>query len=171
MTGPILRPYASTDAEEVLALNQSHLDGVGPLDPKRQEWLVSIADACLVVEDAGAVVGFVMTFGPDTDYDSRNYRWFRERYERFGYLDRVVVADTHQRRGLGRMMYDAVEPAVLGEGGHGRMALEVYVEPPNVGSLAFHAARGYAEVGRLPQDNGKLVTMLVKEAHPGPRHR
>jgi predicted GNAT superfamily acetyltransferase len=171
MTAPILRPYATGDAAEVLALNQSHLDGVGPLDPQRQEWLVSMADECLVVEDAGAVVGFVVTFGPDTDYDSRNYRWFCERYARFGYLDRVVVADSHQRRGLGRMMYDAVEPAVLGDGGHGRMALEVYVEPPNVGSLAFHAARGYTEVGRLPQDNGKVVTMLVKESRPRPAGR
>jgi predicted GNAT superfamily acetyltransferase len=166
MTAPILRPYATGDAAAVLALNQSHLDGVGPLDPQRQEWLVGMSEECLVVEDAGAVVGFVLTFGPDTDYDSRNYRWFRERYDSFSYLDRVVVADSHQRRGLGRMMYDAVEPAVLGEAGHGRMALEVYVEPPNVGSLAFHAARGYAEVGRLPQDNGKVVTMLVKESQP-----
>jgi predicted GNAT superfamily acetyltransferase len=163
MTSPTLRPYAPGDASAVLALNQSHLDGVGPLDPHRQAWLVGLTDACLVAEDAGTVVGFVMTLGPDTEYDSPNYRWFKERYDRFGYLDRVVVADTHHRRGVGRMMYEAVEQPVLSEGGHGRMALEVYVEPPNVASLAFHAARGYVEVGRLAQDNGKVVAMLVKD--------
>jgi predicted GNAT superfamily acetyltransferase len=32
-----------------------------------------------------------------------------------------------------------------------------------VASLAFHAARGYVEVGRLLQTNGKTCSMLVKE--------
>jgi predicted GNAT superfamily acetyltransferase len=155
-----LRPYTEADAAAVLELNQSHLDGVGPLDLERQAWLVSLTDACLVVEDDGAVVGFVMTLAPGTAYDSANYAWFGERYDTFGYLDRVVVADSHQRRGLGRMLYDAVEDLARPRG---RMALEVYAEPPNVASLAFHAARGYVEVGRLPQSNGKVAAMLVKE--------
>ncbi|MEJ7757443.1 MAG: hypothetical protein WKF83_15050 [Nocardioidaceae bacterium] len=45
---------------------------------------------------------------------------------------------------------------------HGQMALEVYAEPPNEVSLAFHAARGYTEVGRSTQDNGKVSAMFVK---------
>jgi len=43
------------------------------------------------------------------------------------------------------------------------MALEVYAEPPNVGSLAFHAAREYVEVGRRVQANGKVAAMFVKQ--------
>jgi predicted GNAT superfamily acetyltransferase len=38
----------------------------------------------------------------------------------------------------------------------------VYAEPPNAGSLAFHAARGYVEIGRLEQAGGKVAAMLVK---------
>lgn len=160
MTSPTVRPYEPRHAGQVLALNQSHLDAVGPLNAARQDWLVGMTEACLVVEDGEALAGFVMTLPPGTAYDSPNYRWFSERYDSFSYLDRVVVAASHQRRGIGHLLYDAVEATARPRG---RMALEVYAEPPNVGSLAFHAARGYVEVGRTTQANGKVCAMFVKE--------
>ncbi|MGI8614798.1 MAG: GNAT family N-acetyltransferase [Nocardioidaceae bacterium] len=162
--GVRLRAYATSDADAVLALNQSHLDAVGPLDPDRLEWLLGLADACLVAEDAGELVGFAVTFAPGSAYDSVNYRWFSDRHTQFGYLDRVVVAPTHRRRGIGNQIYDAAEAAARPRG---RLALEVYAEPPNVGSLAFHAARGFVEVGRLAQADGKVCAMLCKKLGDG----
>ncbi len=38
-------------------------------------------------------------------YDSVNYRWFAERYERFLYVDRVVVAAAQHGRGFGLAQY------------------------------------------------------------------
>ena len=180
MTAAVLRPYAPRDADTVLSLNQSHLDSVGPLDAQRLQWLVGLTDACLVavVDEATpsamvtgqpptndtptseTVVGYVMVLPPGTAYDSPNYRWFSERYDSFSYLDRVVVAEAYQRRGIGRLLYDAVEARARERG---RMTLEVYADPPNITSLAFHAARGYLEVGRLTQTNGKTCAMFVKE--------
>ena len=158
-----LRPYDERDGATVLALNQSNLDGVGPLDPDRLNWLVGMADQALVADDDGTVAGYALVFGPDTDYDSTNYRWFVERFADFGYLDRIVVAPTHRRRGIGNQLYDAAED---GARTRGQLVCEVYVEPPNEASLAFHAARGYTEVGRLPQANGKTCTMLAKRLPP-----
>jgi predicted GNAT superfamily acetyltransferase len=43
----------------------------------------------------------------------------------------------------------------------------VYVDPPNEASLEFHGRRGYVEVGRLLQDNGKTVVLLVKNGDLG----
>lgn len=159
MTGPTLRPYLPGDAGAVLALNQSHLDAVGPLDVGRQAWLMSLAD-CLIADVAGDVAGFVVTLAPGTAYDSANYRWFEAAYDDFAYLDRVVVSDAHQRRGIGSLLYHAVEERARTRG---RMTLEVYAEPPNVASLTFHAARGYVEVGRLVQGNGTVAAMFAKE--------
>lgn len=160
MTRLTLRPYVATDAGAVLALNQDHLDAVGPLDAVRQAWLMSLADTCLVADAGGEVAGFVVTVAPGTAYDSPNYRWFEAAYADFAYLDRVVVSEAHQRRGIGSLIYDAVEEQARRRG---RVTLEVYAEPPNVGSLAFHAARGYVEVGRLAQGNGKVAAMFAKE--------
>lgn len=154
-----LREYDAGDAEAVLALNQSHLDAVGPLDTERLAWLATIAERVLVAEDAGTIAGFLVLVGPDAAYDSPNYGWFVDRERSFLYLDRVVVAPTHRRRGVGTTLYAAAEDLAVP---YGAMALEVYAVPPNEGSLAFHAARGYAEMGRLEQSNGKTAAMLVK---------
>lgn len=155
-----LREYdAGLDAEAVLALNQSHLDAVGPLDAARLTELVELAERVLVADDAGTVAGFVVLIGPDTAYDSPNYRWFVAQQPSFLYLDRVVIAPTHRRRKVGTALYAAAEELAAP---YGAMALEVYVVPPNEGSLAFHAGRGYVEAGRLEQHNGKTAAMLVK---------
>ena len=53
-------------------------------------------------------------------------------------------------------MYDALEGAARPRG---RMLLEVSSEPPNRASLAFHAARGYREVGRLRHDHHEVVLL------------
>ena len=155
-----LRAYEPADAEAVLALNQANLDAVGGLDAERLRWLISMADTCLLADDAGALAGFTITLTPGTGYDSANYRWFTERFDDFLYLDRVVVAPPYRRAGVGTLIYDAAEARAHGRG---RMTLEVNVDPPNEPSLAFHRRRGYVEVGRLEQAPGKTCSMLVKE--------
>jgi hypothetical protein len=161
-----LREYDPRDAEQVLALNQSNLDAVGPLDEERLPWLVDLADQVLVADDDGTVAGFVVLVCPGSAYDSPNYRWHSERRTSL-YLDRVVVAPTHRRRGLGTLLYDAAEERAVP---YGAMTLEVYAEPPNQGSLDFHAQRGYVEVGRLEQSGGKVAAMLVKVLEPDSAH-
>lgn len=167
-----LRPYDPADADAVHALNQGALDGVGPLDRAGLDRLVGQADEVAVVAgpdgtddpDAdgldGPVAGFALVLRPGAEYASRNYAWFAERFADFHYLDRVVVAPTHRRRGVATMLYDHLEAAAHDAG---RLTCEVYSEPPNVVSLAFHAGRGYVEIGQLAQDNGKTCSMLVKQ--------
>ena len=155
-----LRPYESTDADAVLALNQANLDAVGWLDAERLEWLVGLADSSLVAADDDVLAGFAITLAPGTAYDSLNYAWFAQRYDEFSYLDRIVVAPAYRRSGVGSLIYDAAEGQARRQG---RLTAEVYVKPPNEPSLAFHRRRGYAEVGRLEQANGKTCSMLAKE--------
>jgi predicted GNAT superfamily acetyltransferase len=155
-----LRPYQPGDAEAVLALNQANLDAVGWLDAERLAWLTGMAEACLIADAGGALAGFAVVLAPGTAYDSANYRWFGERFDDFAYLDRIVVAPAYRRTGVGTVIYDAAEEQAHN---HGRMTLEVNVDPPNEPSLAFHERRGYGEVGRLRQGNGKTCGMLVKQ--------
>ncbi len=157
---PTLRPITDTDVPAVLALNHRFVEVLSPLDAERLAWLVGLADRAEVLEVDDQVAGFVVTFGPGSDYDSENYRWFSERFgSDFYYLDRIVVAEHLRRRGLAGFVYEAMEAAAQE---YGRMALEVNVDPPNHGSLAFHATRGYAEVGRLGEP-GHVVGLMVKE--------
>jgi predicted GNAT superfamily acetyltransferase len=156
----VLRPITPADHPAVLAWNEQHVELLSPLDEERLVTLLGLSDLGSVITDAGSDLGFVLTFGPDSAYDSPNFRWFAERYERFYYLDRVVVDPSARRTGLGTRVYDEIEDRARQMGPV--MCLEVNLDPPNEPSLAFHRRRGYAEVGR-DDATGHLVSLLVKE--------
>ncbi len=155
---PLLRPLRDTDVGPVLALNARNVEALAPMDEARLHELRGLADRFDVLELDGSFAGFVVTFPPGTPYDSENYRWFAERHAQFCYLDRIVLHEDVRRRGLGTFVYDEVETAARGRG---RLALEVNLVPRNAGSLAFHAKRGYVEVGRLG-DEQHLVALMEK---------
>ena len=146
----------------VLTLNQANLDGVGPLDDDRLRWLLEMAsaDGQALVADDGEIAGFAMVFEPDTDYDSSNYRWFVERFDAFGYLDRIVVAPTHRRRGMGTLLYDAAEDGARAPAGWSARSTS---SRPTWRRWRSTNDRGYVEVGRVLQANGKTCVMLEKD--------
>ena len=154
-----LRPITDYDAADVLALNEAEVEMLAPMDERRFSELRELAHRFDVVEVDGAFGGFVITFAPGSAYDSENYRWFGDRHrDRFYYLDRFVLLDAQRRRGIGGRVYDEVEREAAG---FGPMTLEVNLVPRNDASLAFHAARGYVEVGRLG-DPAHRVSLLEK---------
>ena len=155
----LLRPVPEPDHDEVLALNLAEVVKLAPMDRPRLLELQGWADRFDVIEVEGAFGGFVVTVAPGTAYDSENYTWFGERYDSVYYLDRVVLHPHARRRGVGRRVYDELETVAAD---YGRLTLEVNLEPPNEASLAFHTARGYAEVGRLG-DPDHLVSLMTKE--------
>jgi hypothetical protein len=147
------------DLRNVLALNAANVEMLAPMDADRFRRLREWSDRFSVIESEGAFAGFVVTFASGSGYDSVNYRWFSERYEDFYYLDRIVLLPEARRLGLGTRAYAELERLAAR---HGRMALEVNLVPRNDASLAFHASRGYVEVGRLG-DDGHLVSLMTKE--------
>jgi uncharacterized protein len=156
-----LRPITDSDVSTVLALNAADVAALSPLDDERLTLLRKQAAHALVAEVAGEVVGFVLTFAPDSGYDSDNFAWFGRRYgSGFLYLDRIVVGPAHRRRGIAGRVYDALEDEARA---YGRLVCEVNSQPPNPASLAFHLARGYVEVGHLTHRAGKVTVMLCKE--------
>lgn len=160
-----IREYHPDDLIEVHAINQGEVPRVGsePIAALAHIAAESILAPVAVDTDSGELVGFAMVLGPDADYGSDNYAWFGERYADFVYLDRVAIPPAHQRRGIGRALYDYV-------GAHARAVrpsatdwtLEVNLRPRNDQSLAFHTAMGFVEVGRHESRHGYLVAMMAK---------
>lgn len=155
-----MRDLAREDWPTVLALNQASVRELSPLDEERLGFILGLAHRSLVAEDDGRVTAFAIAVAPGTSYDSANYRWFSERYERFLYLDRIAVGEPHRRRRLGALLYDAMEEAAVP---FGRMACDVNVKPRNEASLAFHGARGYRDLGLLEHGEVKTVVLMCKE--------
>ena len=156
----MLRSMVDGDVPDVLQLNADHVELLSPLDAPRLADLRRWAARADVILSDGQVAGFVLVFGPGTDYDSSNYRWFSERYgAQFLYLDRIVIDDRFRRRGLASAVYDAVEGAARTRG---RLVLEVNIDPPNQPSLEFHRRRGYREVAQLGEP-GHRVSLMTKD--------
>ena len=142
------------------ALNKANEVELSPLTEAGVAALVAAATYARQTE-SGA---FLIAFDQDGDYDSPNFLWFRERYDRFLYVDRIAVAETHRRRGLAAALYDDLF-AFAATRGEARIVCEVNSDPPNPGSDAFHAARGFVVVGEARlEDRGKSVRYLAKEA-------
>jgi predicted GNAT superfamily acetyltransferase len=134
---------ASPVGTSLLALNNAHARELSWLAPERLAHLVGQAFLARRIGDLDA---FLLALNENADYDSPNFQWFRGRYARFIYVDRIVVAASARGRGYARQLYDDLFEHALGAG-HERVVCEVNSRPPNPESDAFHAALGFIEVG------------------------
>ncbi|CAN7510837.1 GNAT family N-acetyltransferase [Mesorhizobium sp. LjRoot246] len=147
---PISR-VATEDEAAILALNNEHAAELSWLEPERLSFLLGEA---FYTRRIGDLEAFIMTFDQDARYDSPNFLWFRERYKRFVYVDRVVVAAQARGRGHARRLYQDLFGHVE-RAGHTLVTCEVNTDPPNPTSDAFHAALGFAEAGDAVIHGGK----------------
>jgi len=157
----LIRPACADDFEAILRLNSEAVTATSPLDEAGLARLDGHAVFHRVAEVDGTVGAFLIAIREGAGYDSVNYRWFMDAYERFLYVDRIVVAAEYRRAGLGAALYDDLfgfarqvdEPLVT---------CEINIEPPNDASHRFHARRGFAEVGTQWVAGGtKRVSMQV----------
>ena len=144
---------------DLVALNNAHAAELSFLSPERFAALIGEAFiACRLGRDDA----LLLTFDQGADYDSPNFLWFRERLERFVYVDRIVVSPEARGRGLARMLYAHLFDRARAAG-HERVVCEVNADPPNPASDAFHAALGFVEVGSTLLPNGKTVRYFTRD--------
>lgn len=159
---PVIRPASGDDLERILAMNNGAAPAVNELEDGdlAHLWQQSASLSVAVVD--GSVGGFLLLLeGPGCDYDSMNYAWFSRRYERFLYVDRIVVAAANRGLGLGRTLYEHA----IGHGAahHTVLCAEVNIRPRNQPSLDFHEAMDFVPVGEQDTDQGnKTVVMLAR---------
>lgn len=163
-----LRDVAARDLPALHAMNEAEVPHVNSVPVSLFAWYLREAAYFRAACRDGVPVGFLAGLEPPmADHPSRYFRWFREHYPAFLYIDRVVVAPSSRRLGAARLLYADVERFAAGR--VPLLACEVNLEPRNEASLRFHRHMGFREVDRLatPED-GKRVSLLVREpAGPG----
>ena len=104
-----------------------------------------------------------LAFDQSAAYENPNFEWFRNRFERFIYIDRVVVAPAMRGRGLARALYSALFSRAASLK-YSQVVCEVNLDPPNPASDAFHASLGFEQVGLavLPRA-GKTVRYFSRK--------
>jgi predicted GNAT superfamily acetyltransferase len=147
-------PADVSSAEAMLALNNAHAQELSWLEPGR---LAHLIEQALLVWRIGQLDGFMIAMNQDAQYDSPNFLWFRSRYARFVYVDRIVIAAPARGRGYARRLYQDLFTYAVAVG------CEVNSRPPNPVSDAFHAALGFAVVGQASvYDDSRTVRYLSR---------
>lgn len=155
----VIRPAGEEDLPEILRLNAINVAVLAPLDRERLIRLGGMTELFQVVEADGKTAAFLIALREGQDYESVNYQWFAAHYDRFLYVDRIVVAEEFRKSGVGRMLYDGVL-AHARKIGAPVVTAEIDVEPENTASLRFHGSFGFCEVGRQRVADGKKAVSL-----------
>ncbi len=158
-----LTTITAADEAAILELNNAHEIELSRLDVARLRHLLAAAYHARMAPQG---VAFLIAFAPDADYDGVHFSWFRDRFDDFVYVDRVVVAHEARGRGIARALYADLFQRAQSEG-HSMICCEVNVDPPNPASDAFHASLGFQEIGRAAMANGKVVRYFTRPAGSG----
>jgi hypothetical protein len=160
----VIEPIDPADpGGRALALNNAHATELSFLEPARFALLVRGAFlACRI----GDIEALLLAFDQNADYDSPNFLWFRERYPRFVYVDRIVVVPEARGRGHARCLYDELFEQARRRG-HDQVVCEVNTQPSNPASDAFHARLGFVEVGRAVLPGGAKAVRYLRRALSG----
>lgn len=141
-----IRNATPRDFTQILELNEESVQFLSALSLERLAVLHGQSAYHRVAESSGRIVAFLIAFREGLAYDSPNYRWFASRFERFLYIDRIVVGSGQQGLGIGKRFYsDLLAFAATTQAG--LVTCEFDIVPANEQSRRFHAAFGFTEVG------------------------
>jgi predicted GNAT superfamily acetyltransferase len=149
------------DAGVLATMNNSAVPDVNRIDDRKARWLIAHARLSASAALDGRAAGVIVVLDDTAALSSEYFQWFTARYRNFLYIDRVIVAAWARRQGVATRLYREVDR--LANEHHLAVASEVYCDPPNAPSLAFHAKMGYMEIGQqLSLAEGKTVAKLIK---------
>lgn len=150
------------DLGRLRALNQANLPHVSPVSAGDWEQMYRQSCYCRLAGGGGKLAGFLLGFGPAADYGSPNFVWFKEHYDRFVYIDRIIVAPAFRNLGIAFRLYRDLEMFSAAKG-IPLITCEYNLRPENEESRRFHEKYGFYEVGQQETDQGrKTVSLQLK---------
>ncbi|HPF35807.1 MAG TPA: ribosomal protein S18-alanine N-acetyltransferase [Candidatus Krumholzibacteria bacterium] len=146
-----VRSARPDDLPGILRLEQLCFDDPWPPLLLHEELVRDARRRPLVVEDDGALAGFLMAWVVVDEYHVVN----------------LAVDPGRRRRGLAaRLLAAGLDEAV----GDGCVSATLEVRASNAGAIAFYGAHGFVQVGRRPRyyaDNGEDALILTVELTQG----
>ena len=160
----ITRNVEEKDKDFVLELNRVNVEVLSPMDEAKFNYFVRVSDMFQVAEANGEPVAFLIALREGLpDYTSENYIWFSKQFEKFLYVDRIVIDEKARGLNIGRKLYEGVFDRAV-QAGIDKVTAEVDIIPYNDPSLKFHDAMGFKEVGQQVIRGGEIkVSLQVRE--------
>lgn len=152
-----MRDVNFKDLEEILELNNNAVPGVNELEFEELRQLMVIADYFKIIE-SDQIDGFLIGLDHEAYHDGINYKWHQLNFNRFFYVDRVVVGDHAQGTGLGNIFYDDIKDYCRKEN-IPYIACEIYLEPANHQSMRFHNRHDFVQYEMLDYKTHRMAMM------------
>ena len=145
--------------EDVHRLNQDNLPHVGSIGIPDMVHLHKEAIYFRIAVAGEEIAGALIAFDPKAGYKSPNFLWFKEHYNAFIYIDRIMIAPNYRRKGLAFRLYEDLEMFAK-KRKLPIMACEYNLQPRNETSRLFHRRYGFKEVGQQDTEGGKKTVSL-----------
>lgn len=148
-------------SDSIYKLNQENTPEVGYLDNiDHLKRLISMSGIVIIASVEKKIVGFMICMYEDSEYASKNYLFFLNKYSAFTYIDRIAINIKFRNSGLGSKMYRYLQ---IQESTRKKVCCEVNIKPLNQPSLNFHQKHGFVSVGEKTFEDGHAVRYLSNE--------
>lgn len=160
MENLVIRAAMKEDYDFILDLNKENVEVLSPMDNSKLTEFMKMATLLWVAQVNGKRAAFMIVLDENAlSYDSENYLWFKQHYERFLYVDRIVIDEPFRKIGLGRTLYQKVFDYAKGHS-IPVVTAEIDTIPYNEASLNFHRIMGFKEVGEQFVRGGHIKVSL-----------
>ncbi|GIT75841.1 MAG: hypothetical protein Ct9H300mP31_03720 [Acidimicrobiaceae bacterium] len=174
VTGPGIRPAESDDLARLVELNNAAVPAVNHLTLDEMAWFLQVAHLCLVAEvpEDGPGSGFPCRSGRSRVFLRQSQlEYFCDRYDRFLYVDRVLLFPVAWGRGLGQGFYRAFIASAVG---HTHLCAEVNTVPRNKRPSGLSSTFGFKAIGERSdggpgRPSGCLPWRFEETVSRGPR--
>lgn len=148
------------DRAFILDVNETNVEVLSPMDFEKYQYFLGCSELFQLAETEGKPAAFLIALREGlSDYTSENYIWFSKQYDRFLYVDRIVIDEKYREMGLGRKLYEGVFRHAK-DTGVPVVTAEIDIIPYNDPSLKFHEAMGFEEVGQQVIRGGEIKVSL-----------
>ena len=157
---PNIEQLSSDLSDNILKLNELNKPALGAiinLDNLIKLYNQSAFVIC--VFKSKILTSFAIVMDESSTYKSPNYLYFKNKFPKFLYVDRIAVTQKHQRKGIGSLIYSEIFQ--LGIKMNAPICCEVNTKPLNQKSLNFHKKNNFRIIDEVPFVK-KSVAMMVK---------
>ncbi|MBV1907472.1 MAG: GNAT family N-acetyltransferase [Pseudomonadales bacterium] len=155
-----IREASAADYAAILVLNELALPHVNSIGIETLANLHAQSISLSVALLTNRVGAFLLALDETADYASLNYQWFKNKYQHFSYVDRIVVGDEYRRQGIAETLYTHLYKRIAKN--CPKLTCEVNLIPENPGSIAFHTILGFKPVGEQ-ESASKRVCLMAKD--------
>ena len=157
---PQIVSITDEDLTRVVELNAGEVQWTSPMNVDQLGTILSCTCYAKTIKSGSATAGFLIAMDQRAKYENGNFDWFKNRYERFCYVDRIVIDIRFAGKGLGPLFYEDLF-AFAQVNDLNNIVCEYNIEPLNEPSMKFHQRMGFAEVGQRTLES-KTVSMQAR---------